>query len=499
MKIYRLSLSLVTALAFLAGNAQKVQWVQSVDSSFMKPQKSLRLEKSPVSEPVISLDGNEKGHVFRAWGTTFNEQNWRALQMLGRDEQDDILSRIFSPDGDLQFTRGRIGMNANDYALEWWSCDEVSGDFDLVHFSIDRDRQYIIPYIRAAQKYYPDMTFWVSPWSPPSWMKANHHYAVQSSKYNDLDPRCDRLLFGDSDRSDNEQVNPDKNLFPRRLATTDFFIQEPRYLQAYANYFCRFIEEYAAEEIPIDLVMYQNEAYSYTPYPGCAWTSEGILRFNLEYLAPTLQKHHPDVDLYLGTFNTNRYDHVDGLLSDNRMAENVKGLGFQWEGLQILPAIHAKYPAYDLISTESECGNGNMDWNAAQHTFDLINRYIGNGCTEYFNWNAVLLDNGESAWGWRQNALVQVDSRKRTYRYTPEYYAYMHYSHYLPSGSEIIDFRTPDQTGGSSVLVARTPEKKRVAVTSNYTDSAKALSIKIKDRFLNVDMPAHSFHTFIVD
>ena len=181
------------------------------------------------------------------------------------------------------------------------------------------------------------------------------------------------------------------------------------------------------------------------------------------------------------------------------MAENVKGLGFQWEGLQILPAIHAKYPAYDLISTESECGNGNMDWNAAQHTFDLINRYIGNGCTEYFNWNAVLLDNGESAWGWRQNALVQVDSRKRTYRYTPEYYAYMHYSHYLPSGSEIIDFRTPDQTGGSSVLVARTPEKKIVAVTSNYTDSAKALSIKIKDRFLNVDMPAHSFHTFIVD
>ncbi len=482
----------------VAMQAQSVKWVQTTDGNFVNKQKAINLSGTSVNTPLLSVTGKESGHVFRAWGTTFNEQDWKALQMLTRDEQDEILSRMFAKNGELCFTRGRIGMNANDYALEWWSCDEVDGDFALQHFSIERDRQYIIPYIRAAQKYCPEMTFWISPWSPPSWMKVNHHYAVQSSKYNDLDPRCDGILYGDNDRSHNEQVNPDKNIFPRRLATTDYFIQEPRYLQCYANYFCRFIEEYQKENIPITMVMYQNEAYSYTPYPGCAWTSEGIVRFNMEYLAPTLKKKHPNVNLYLGTFNTNRYDHVDGLLSDKRMSDNVKGLGFQWEGRQILSRIHEKYPKYDLISTESECGNGDMDWKAGEHTFDLLCQYVGMGCTEYYNWNAVLCDHGESAWGWRQNGLVQVDSKTRKYRYTPEYYAYMHYSHYIPSGSSIIAYCPQYKTDGVSALVARTPNGSIVVVAGNVSNDSKSVTLGIKEKYLNVSLPAHSFHTFVV-
>jgi len=64
------------------------------------------------------------------------------------------------------------------------------------------------------------------------------------------------------------------------------FIQDPRYLNAYANYFCKFIDAYNEQGIPISMVMFQNEAWSYTNYPGCAWTAEGIIRFNTEYLAP---------------------------------------------------------------------------------------------------------------------------------------------------------------------------------------------------------------------
>ena len=94
-----------------------------------------------------------------------------------------------------------------------------------------------------------------------------------------------------------------EDVFPKQLAVNDYMIQDPRYLQTYANYFCKFIDAYKEQGIPIDMVMYQNEAYSYTPYPGCAWTAEGTVRFNVEYLAPTLKKHHPKVKLYLGTFS----------------------------------------------------------------------------------------------------------------------------------------------------------------------------------------------------
>ena len=99
--------------------------------------------------------------------------------------------------------------------------------------------------------------------------------------------------------------------------------------------FCKFIDAYKEQGIPISMIMFQNESWSYTNYPGCAWTAEGIIRFNTEYLAPTLKKQHPEVKLYLGTINTNRYEVIDQVLSDPRMPETIEGVGLQWEGGQI--------------------------------------------------------------------------------------------------------------------------------------------------------------------
>lgn len=490
----------ITLIAFAAVSstlsAQKFDHYFSDSTVNWQKEKSVAATSKTTCPNLVTTDPANPIVTFGRWGTTFNEQDWKALCMLTRDEQDDILRRAFSPEGELHLSLGRISMNANDYALSWFSCSDVQGDFGLEYFNIDRDLLTIIPYIRAAQKYCPDMQFWMSPWSPPAWMKINNHYAVQSNRYNDLDPKLDHLLFEDGDRSDNEQVNPDKKLFPRRLAVQDFFIQDPRYLQSYANMFSKFIDLYKEQGIDIGMVMYQNEAYSYTPYPGCPWTSDGILRFNLEYLSPTLKAKNPDVDLYLGTFNTNRYDHVDGLLSDTRMAGNIKGVGFQWEGGQILPRIREKYPDYKYMSTESECGNGNMDWRAAEHTFHLINHYIGNGCSDYNNWNLVLCDRGESTWGWKQNALVRVNSQNRTYEYVPEWYAYMHYSHFIGEGSKIIGFQAAADTD-TPVLVALTPDNKYVIVAGNFTDVSQCTSVKVGDKYLDITLAPHSFNTYM--
>lgn len=492
-------LLLTAAAALLITNyaaAQTFEHYQSTDTDRWKAGSTLKASKDAASPVVVKSDVSSPITTFRRWGTTFNEQDWKALGMLARDEQDEILSRAFGHNSELRFSMGRISMNANDYALDWYSCSDVDGDFDLRHFNIERDKLTIIPYIRAAQKYCPDMSFWMSPWSPPTWMKANHHYAVQSNRYNDMDPRLDHLLFGDNDRSDNEQVNPDKHLFPRRMAVQSYFIQEPRYLQCYADMFSKFVDLYREQGVDINMVMYQNEAYSYTPYPGCPWVSDDIIRFNIEYLAPTLKQKNPGVELCLGTFNTNRYDHVKELLSDPRMKDNIKGVGFQWEGGQILPRIRSEYPDYRYISTESECGNGSMDWKAGEHTFHLINHYVGNGCSEYNNWNLILPDRGESRWGWKQNALVRVNSKDRTYEYVPEWFAYRHYSNFIGDGSKIIGFK-PTGDEKTPVLVAQNPDGKYVVVAGNFGEEEKAISVMIGSKYLNTTLPPHSFHTFV--
>jgi glucosylceramidase len=240
-------------------------------------------------------------------------------------------------------------MNANDYSREWYSCSETEGDFELKHFNIEHDKENQIALIKMAQKFQPKLTFWVSPWSPPAWMKINKDYCVLSSRFNNQPKEKDALLYGggESDAVDPNEMwlqGDRRKPFPRRLATQNYFIQEPMYLQAYADMFVRFVELYRKEGVPIDMVMYQNEAYSYTPYPGCPWTAEGTVRFNRDYLAPALKAKAPGVKLYLGTFNTNRRSYIEQIFDAPGMLDVVDGFGFQWEGRDVMEAITDKYP-----------------------------------------------------------------------------------------------------------------------------------------------------------
>lgn len=474
--------------AATAVNAQSVTWISSTEGSVWQESK-VKLQSKSAHDPVLKVDGTEDGVVFRNWGTCFNELGWDALNMLPRKQQEDILRKLFAPDGDLRFTMGRFSMNANDYARSWYSCDEVDGDFQLKYFNIDRDKTTLIPYIKAAQQYNPDMTFWISPWSPPSWMKINHYYSVRSdSRYNEMSSQGEVVLFeGNTEK--------DTRVFPQQLAVQDYFIQDPRYLKTYADYFCKFISAYKEQGIPVSMVMFQNESWSYTVYPGCAWTADGIIRFNAEYLAPALKEKHPEVSLYLGTINTNRYDVIDKVLSDSRMPQTIKGVGFQWEGGQILPRLRAKYPQYKYVQTEGECGWGSFDWKAAEHTFERMNHYLGNGCEEYTFWNAILYDDGVSGWGWRQNALIRVDSQKGTATFTPEYYAVKHYSRMVAPGSKMLRYKEKGEDR-RPIIVFLTPEGKYLVVAGNFNDEQQQLSVRLGDKYLEVTLQPHSLNTF---
>lgn len=477
-------------LALSAHHAKAQTWKQyvSVEGKTWQEGK-VRLSKRVSGSVDLTVNNDSAGSVFRGWGTCFNELGWEALQLLDTTQQHSILDGLFSPAGDLRFTLGRFSMNANDYARSWYSCDEVPGDFKLQYFNIERDKQALIPYIKEAQSRNPAMTFWISPWSPPSWMKINQYYAIRSDKdFNNMLQASDIALY------ENQNEKQDR-LFPQRLAVNDYMIQDPRYLEAYARYFCRFIDAYKQEGIPVTKVMYQNEAYSYTVYPGCAWTPEGTIRFNAEYLAPALSAQHPEVELYLGTINTNRYALIDSILSDPRMTGKIRGIGFQWEGGQLLPALRKKYPHYTYVQTESECGWGAFDWKAAEHTFKLINYYLGNGCVEYTFWNAILMSDGMSPWGWKQNALISVDSVKKTYTCTPEYFAVKHYTRFVTPGSTLLAAKEAG-ADGKPVLVFLTQEGKKVIIAGNLKDKPQVLTVHLREGLITALLPPHSFHTF---
>ena len=480
------------ALTAASASAQTFTRYTSTDGDYWKESTVSASEKAE-GRPLVSVKGDESVMTFKGWGTCFNELGWDALQVLPEEKRNELLKRIFSPDGDLKYTHGRFSLGANDYARSWYSASMVAGDFELRYFDMTRDLSTIIPYMHAAQKYNPDLWFWCSPWSPPAWMKINQDYPVLSSRYNKMDSRLDYLLHCNSAPKARRH-----DRFPDWLAGEDYFIQDPRYLKAYADYFCRYIEEYGKQGIPVKRVMYQNEAYSYTPYPGCPWTPHGAAVFNAEYLAPALKAKFPNIELYLGTFNTNRFEEVDGILSDSVMngKDIFTGLGFQWEGSQIIPQVRNKYPHLKVVQTESECGSGTFDWRAAEHTFGIINDYLGKGCEEYTFWNVILCDRGESAWGWRQNALIRVDSRAKTATLTPEYYAVKHYSHFVTAGSKLLG-AFGGRTEETPVMVFRNAAGKYVIVAGNRANAERRLTLKLGGKYLETPLAPHSFQTFL--
>ncbi len=474
-KRVRVALSCLCAFSFLSASGEEntAVWFSSTEGKVWEKKADIQVKSTPDKTPDVEVYINRPQQTFKGWGTCFNELCWDALNRTSEKDHKQIMERFFASDGDMGYTYCRIPIGANDYARSWYSSNETKGDFAMERFNISRDKQTVIPYIKEALAENPHIGFWASPWSPPSWMKTNGHYANRSTTENGM---------------------PSDQAVP--TLTANQFIQQPEYLEAYALYFSKFIDAYKAEGINISMIMYQNEAYTYNDYPNCTWLPDGTVRFNVEYLVPHLKKTHPEVEVFLGTMNTGNLSVFNGILSDSRMASSVDGIGFQWEGLQALPQIRQQYPNYRVMQTESECGSGTFNWGAAQHTFNLITEYLYHGAEAYTFWNMILQDKGTSTWGWNQNALVRVNSSTGAATYTPEYYAVKHFCNIIRPGSVILE---TNQSATGRLLAALLPDGKVAVVFANHSANAAERTVKIGDKYVTISAPALSFNSVIVD
>lgn len=120
--------------------------------------------------------------TMQGFGACFNELGWIALQKLSPADRDTVLQELFDVSRGARFSYCRMPISANDFSTEAYSYDEIDGDFELKHFSIEHDRATLIPFIHAAQSHNPSLRLWASPWPPPSWMKRNGFYAEAEAR-----------------------------------------------------------------------------------------------------------------------------------------------------------------------------------------------------------------------------------------------------------------------------------------------------------------------------
>lgn len=433
--------------------------------------------------PTVTVDPSSSLQQWIGFGGTFNEAGWDALSELSQAERDRAIRLLFSPSEGANFAWGRVPIGASDYAVDRYTlCDTQS--LDMSAFSIERDQQRLIPYIKAAQAVKGDIKFWASPWSPPAWMKI-----PQQIDGTDEGPG------GTPAATYQAEMNSD-----------------PAILQAYALYFARFIEAYALEGIPIDHVQPQNEPGYATRYPSCLWDAGLLGTFVGDYLGPTLASRGLTTGIWFGTLSNDQTypGQIGGVIGGtaNAAAQGfLTGVGLQWNTIGRIESIRSQAPNLLVMQTEHRCGNypfsvpGTPAFNPNQPANDhayaveswgYVRDWIVAGANSYSAWNMVLDTIGKNLdvqRPWPQNALLVVDRATDQLIETPVFHVFRHLSYFVDSGATRIA-----ATGGDAVAF-KNPDGSLVAVLFNSGGQAADTTVALGATTVQVQVPAQGWAT----
>jgi glucosylceramidase len=428
---------------------------------------------------AVTVNATQTFQDWIGFGGTFNEAGWDALSELGAADRDRAIRLLFSPSEGANFKWGRIPIGASDYAMDRYTLNETAGDYTMTSFSIERDRQRLIPYVRAAQAVKPDIRFWASPWTPPTWMK-------------------DPPEFDGTDAGPNGQP----------AATYEAFMKDDEQtLEAYALYLARWVEEWELEGIPIDSVHPQNEPGYSTRYPSCRWEAGLLGRFVGDFLGPTFDARGLETDIWFGTLSNNESAVYSGNIGGLTGAaeEYTVGVGLQWNTMEHTGELAQR--GFLVMQTEHRCGNYpftvqgappfNPDMPQNDHAYAVeswgyLRDWIEEGVNSYSAWNMVLDTVGKNLDAqrpWPQNALLVVDRETDMLVETPAYYVFRHLSYFVDPGAVRVG------VSGGDALAFQNPDGSLVAVLHNSASQPADTTVAMGDKTYQVAIPAQGFAT----
>jgi len=457
------------------------------------------------AELVVDLDA--VGQTIQGFGVCFSELSHRALSKLSKEDYDALMTELFTPGEEgVNFTICRMPIGSSDFALKYYSFDDTPGDLSMEHFSIDNDKQTLIPLIKDALAKNPDLRIWGSPWCPPYWMKVNNHYAsrpmFRRSRPAGLPPTtAAEPSFtasiaagapGERKRLELDNLVRDNGLDMEHMMREgqDSFIIDDGYFKSYALYFQKYIRAYREQGIDIFMVMPQNEFNSAQNFPSCTWTARGLAGF-LHYLVPAMKEE--GVEVYFGTVERPNRALVDTILTDPLIGKDIKGVAFQWAGKDALPLIYESYPGLTMVMSEQQCFAGANSWDDFIAAWDLLKHNLDNGVAIYDYWNLALFDGEVSTWGWQQNSLISVDYETGAYRKNYEFYEMKHISRYVRPGAVYLG------TSGSmeEAMAFRNTDGSIVVLAAEKGGTPRKLTIQAGTRTVKVNIPANSVSTIV--
>ncbi len=439
----------------------------------------------------ITINPDETFQEITGIGGSFTEASAYLLNELSQENRDKIIEAYFGESG-ARYSLTRTHMNSSDFSLGNYSYAPVEGDTELEHFSIEEDRDDIIPMIKDAMAVSKDgFKIIASPWTAPPWMKDNKDW------------KGGRLL--------------------------------PEYYDTWALFFSKYIDAYREEGIDIWAFTVENEPLGNdSNWESMHFTPQEMNTFVANHLGPTLEERGHDVKV-LG-YDQNRdselIEWVDAMYGDPEAAKYYDGTAVHWYGstykifAEELQYAKSAAPDKHLIQTEAtvdaqvpvwkddswywskEATDWGWDW-APEERKHLHPKYVpvfryardligtlNNEVDGWIDWNMVLDRQGGP--NWAENwcvAPVIVDPDADEVYFTPLYYTIAHFSRYIRPGALRIAHNQPQVEGDLMVTAVQNPDGSIAVLLLNQDENSKGIELNLNGKTVSFAIQGKAIQT----
>ncbi len=415
---------------------------------------------SAAATQTITVNENTQYQQFIGAGASFTDTAaWlmNSSGALSAATRNSVMTALFSPTSGIGLDFLRNPMGASDLARSNYTYDDGAVDTSLSRFSISHDTADVVPLTKQAQTLNPNVKVMAVPWTAPPWMKDSGAY---SQGY-----------------------------------------LQAQYYGAYAQYFVKYIQAYAAQGIHIDYVAPQNEPGCCSGYPSMQWTESGLDYFVGTDLLPALHAAGLTTKVLINDWNWDAYDSwASQLMNDTAIRNDSLFGGIAWHGYEgdvsEQTTVHNQFPNTIAFDTEHSGGT----WIANQQNEDMNNiiSYTRNWGTTVTKWSLAVDQNmGPHNGGCGTcTGLITVhngDSRSGQVDYTVEYYDTGQLTKFVKPGAHRIDSNT---TTNVPDVAWKNPDGSKALVAYNGTSSAQSVKVVWGNESFTYSIPAATSATF---
>jgi glucosylceramidase len=454
-----------------SANGKKVTVYTTADSINLRLTKTDDLTFSASRQPLeteisIFVEPQKTFQTIMGFGGAITDASAEVFAKLSPAKQKEFLAAYFDKKDGIGYNIIRTTIHSSDFSSGSYTYIK-EGDKSLKSFNIDHDKKFRIPLIKQALRAANGpVTFYVSPWSPPAFMKDTKNML-----------KGGKLL--------------------------------PEYYQTWADYYVKFIKAYEKEGMPVWGLSLQNEPMATQTWESCIYTAEEERDFLKNYLGPTVRKELGDKKIIVWDHNRDLMSQrANVIFSDPEASKYAWGMGYHWYetwagGEPMFDNVRKVYEAYPdkkLLFTEGCIEVYNRSklqfWpNGERYGAQMINDF-NNGTVGWTDWNILLDENGgPNHVGNFCFAPVHADTKTGDLIYTPSYYYIGHLSKFVQPDAK----RVSSAVSRSSLLSVSFLNKdgKMATVVMNQSAKKVTYSLIIGTEKVTTTVPAHGIQTLV--